>query len=444
MKSSFKLALFLIHLLGICSTAKIAQISEKTVNLKENTINNQKGINSKQKASLLSKNNANSNSNNNSNKLMNKMRYKSLSSTITTNTTGNSALVKTKVLLNTKAKDDSNSLWNQLFSQERESICRVKQAKGDNLNVSSVEIKRGERVYKGSFSWIKKWGYGPSAYLIDFLDPVFFNDITRDFSRIYKEIHEVPNKDNDMYEDVFELRKLDPTNKITDLKKLNPNYESGIYENSINSVQLDYAMRNWGWFKVDGEDSAKQMILEFDINGDGRLTPREFILGLIMHHKGKRMLCYNCLLLLKKKLSALFEYFDCGAEGFITAEVLWRFLPQLNRDEKRWNIFGIANENNIRTDCVNDFVIKNGETRPGFIAKEEFVNGILLAYWDRQTNNKEIIDNDSRSLKKLRWKDNEMVDTVAFEYMKDKELAEKIAEEEKQNEFNQKAAFKDK
>lgn len=360
------------------------------------------------------------------------------SSNLSTN--NNSSM--TMSLMSSKSKEDKSPLWNQLFSEEREIICRTKKQENSSSSLEKQQIKRGERIYKGNFKQ-KRWGYGPAAYLIDYLDSIFQKDVVKDFNKIWSEIKEFSNKDNDLYEDVFDIRKLDPTNKITELKKLNPNYIAGVYENSVNSVQIDFAMRKWGWFKVEGENTAKQFILDYDLGGDGRLTPREFFLGLIQHHKDKKILCFNCLLLLKKKIGAMFDYFDCPGEGYIKSEELWKLLPQVVRNEKKWNIFSIANQNNIRTDSINDFVIKNGVSRPGLISKEEFINGILLAYWDRHTTDENIINNDSRSLKSLRWDETGQKDLVAFEYMKEKELAEKLEEEEKQREKNIKAAFKD-
>lgn len=434
MKSFYLLSLFLILILKTNSIT-ISEKNENANNTGAHSLNN-----SKETEEIL-RNNRNSNLKNlkfqnNSNKIideLDKMRFKSTSN----------IKLQSQTLMNTKAKDDPSALWSQLFTQQRESICREK-AFTQTSQTTAQEIKNGERVYKGTFPWIKKWGYGPTAYLIDYLDPIFLNDIVFDFKKIYSELSAFSNKDNDLYEDVLSLKKLDPTGKITDLKKLNPNYESGIYEHSINSVQVNYAMTTWNWYHEKNKNSAKQFILDYDINGDGRLTPRELFLGLIVNHKSKNLLCYNCLLLVKKKISAMFEYFDCAGNGYINSEILWQLLPNLTRNETRWNIFSINNKNNIRSDCVNDFIIKNGLTKPGYVSKDEFVNGILLAYWDRQTNDKGVVDSDVRNLKSLRWKENGTIDTVAFEYMKEKELQEKIAEQEKQEMKNKLAEYNEK
>jgi len=371
------------------------------------------------------------NFNSNENKVENKVNKN-----LKTNT------VATKTLFNSRGKDDPSTLWNQLFSQERDANCQKLDLTNDSKPLSIAEIKRGERVYKSSFKWLKKWGYGPSAYLIDYLDPLFMKDVVNDFSKIYKELLVTPNIDNYFYEDVFDLKRLDPSGKITDLKKLNPSYVKEIYERSVNMVQIDYAMTEWGWYRGSSNDAPKEFVLSYDLNGDGRLSPRELILGLIVHHKSKNILCYNCLLLIKKKLTAIFSYFDCSGKRYLTAEDLWKYLPLIGRDDKRWNIFGIPNENNIRTDSINDFILKNGMSRPGYINAEEFISGILLAYWDRQTDNLAVIQDDARNLKKLRWDPTGVKDTAAFEYMKEKELAEKLAEEERQREKNLIATFK--
>lgn len=363
-------------------------------------------------------------------------------SSTTTKNLKNQAENKEKTLFNSRGKDDPSVLWTQLFTQERDGNCQKLNLKDDVKQLSIDEIRRGERIYKSDFKWVKKWGYGAVSYLIDYLDPQFFKDISNDFDKIYKELRKYSNQDNYFYEDVFDMKRLDPKGQITDLKKLNPNYEKEIYENSINMVQIDSAMTDWGWYRGTSNQAPKEFVINYDLNGDGRLNPRELILGIIVHHKSKNILCYNCLLLLKKKLAAIFSYFDCSGKRYLSAEDLWKYLPLIGRDDKRWNIFSISNENNIRTDCINDFIIKNGVTRPGYINSEEFVSGILLAYWDRQTDSVSVIKDDSRNLKRLRWDSTGTKDTAAFQYIQEKELAEKLAEEEAQREKNLLATFK--
>jgi hypothetical protein len=249
--------------------------------------------------------------------------------------------------------------------------------------------------------------------------------------------------DLDIYVDYFDIKKLDTSGKMEekDYKKLSNSYVKEIYEKSINSVQLFQAIKLWGWYAIEDNDTAREFIVNYDLNGDGRLSPREYILAVIMHHKNRKVLCHNCFLLVKKKLEAVFQYFDCLNRGYLTAEELWNRLPRLSRKDKRWNIFSFDNSDNIRTDAINDFVIKNSQARDGGLTKEEFVNGVLLGIWDRQTSDSDILFDDSRNLKELRWKDGGMIDTVAFEYIKDAEIAKIVADAQVQREKNRNAAI---
>ena len=348
---------------------------------------------------------------------------------------------KSKILSKGKSKNKNKkqsdaAIWPLLFNGPKDENCN---GQFDDDRYGNGKLKKdGESVYLDENSWIKKWGYGSTAYLIDYLDPIYMKDMVNDYQRVFEETLKFDLKDNDLCEDVFNLHRLDPSGTITDLKKLNPNYVQGIYEKSLNMVQIDQAFRQWGWHVEAGKEKevAKTFVLTYDLNGDGRLNARELVLGIITHHKDRKVLCYNCFSLLKKKLKSMFEYFDCDNNNFITAENMWNTLPQVSRGTNKYNLFSIDNENNIRLDAVNDFIIKNGYVKKGYVNSEEFINGILLAYWDRQTSFKGVLNDDSQNLKKLRWDSAQMVDKVAFQYMKDREVAKKIAEEERQKDIN--------
>ena len=108
------------------------------------------------------------------------------------------------------------------------------------------------------------------------------------------------------------------------------------------------------------KDYAKSFIKKYDMNGDGRLNPRELILGALDHNKhlfGSRI-CNHCFEYATKKIDAIFTYLDCNNDGIITAENLWNNLPRLKRASNEYNIFALGKNTGFRTDCVNDFVLK--------------------------------------------------------------------------------------
>jgi hypothetical protein len=235
-----------------------------------------------------------------------------------------------------------------------------------------------------------------------------------------------------MFLDIKKL--ISPDNKHLaskiNLKDFNKNYDQSIYPISVNSVQLHTAMKQWNWF-IDSthQNYAVDFIRRYDINGDGRLSARELVLGTIMHNRNAigSGLCQNCFQEVAKKIDALFIYLDCNNDGMLSAEDLWNNLPKLVRGDTNWNIFAINNSDNIRTSAINDFCIKNGNAKGGSVTKDEFRIGVLLGYWDRQTTDSAVLEDDSRNLKALRWTEGGTVDTVAFKYLTEKTLADLIA-----------------
>ena len=83
-------------------------------------------------------------------------------------------------------------------------------------------------------------------------------------------------------------------------------------------------------------------------------------------------------------------------------------------------MFAFGNDENIRTAAINDFILKHSTAKDGFISRREFRIGTLLGYWDRQTEISKVVLDDSRTLKKLRWSENNMIDVALYSYFKKK------------------------
>ena len=82
----------------------------------------------------------------------------------------------------------------------------------------------------------------------------------------------------------------------------------------------------------------------------------------------------------------------------VTAEHIWNGLKNLNRGTELYNIY----QCDIRTNSVNDFVIKSSKNK-GVLSKGEFRTGILLGYWTRQVKDDHIVIDDSFNGKSMRW-----------------------------------------
>ncbi len=333
------------------------------------------------------------------------------------------------------SEKDIGTLWKQLFSIPRTTACRKQLMKAKIRQMLLSQYGFGTDVDKADskFWWVKQWGYGPSAYLLDFMDPVFQQALVKNFKTIYSAVQKLNMLDTKDYQDPFDRKKL-LQSKIPSFQKMAKNkINKAVYEVSANANQINLAFQKFKWFKQPGSnDPAGDFVSKYDMDEDGRLNARELILGLIWNQRTavitKKRSCINCLENLSKKLDALFVFLDCTNKGYLTAEELWNNLPKLSRGNRKWNVFAIENSDNIRTNAINDFILKNGKAVEGGLTKEEFRNGMLLGFWDRQTAEMGIVEDDSRNLKELRWNENGMNDTVAFLYYKEKLLAEMIAE----------------
>ncbi len=330
-------------------------------------------------------------------------------------------------------------LWEQLFNGKHGQACKAEEIKKNAVQkllnsgkVPGLESKATAKKPEGADnSWVKQWGYGPSAYLLDFFDILFQKDAVKAFTDVHSELKKLNNTDTDDFEDPFALEKLVSKKNLKKigLKGVTKNYDKATYMISINTVQLNDAMPKWKWFITPKEeDFAENFVSHYDFDGDGRLNVRELIIGVIWHNKkivGVEE-CKYCFQDLTNKMDAIFAFIDCNNDGLLSAEELWRSLPSLKRGSKKYDIFKIKNSDNIRTNAINDFVIKNSGDK-GQITKEQFRTGLMLGLWDRQTSKKAVVKDDSRNLKPLRWDKSGSTDTVAFEYVKEKTLAKLIS-----------------
>ena len=168
----------------------------------------------------------------------------------------------------------------------------------------------------------------------------------------------------------------------------------------------------------------QRYVMKYDMNFDGRLNPREFLLASIWHNKqilgSPSPLCENCYFDAVKFIDAIFLYLDCDNDGYLSAEEMWTNLPNLKRNTETFNMFAFGNDENIRTAAINDFILKHSTAKDGFISRREFRIGTLLGYWDRQTEISKVVLDDSRTLKKLRWSENNMIDVALYSYFKKK------------------------
>jgi len=349
---------------------------------------------------------------------------------VSLSSSSSSSIVTKEVVV--KERPPINVVWNDLFLVSRTTSCMAEEnRKALEEQIEEEEARKNSsdssiEVNEKAFLWVKKWGFGPVSYLLDYLDPIFRDEVLQEFKDIHKAVMEQDSENTPEYKDPFDLayrisvstpeRK---TQLMKDLKIFEATYNPIVFQLSANAVQIMEALKKFRWFiDYTASDYAADFILKYDLNGDGRLNPRELILGSIMMNKhtlGSAQ-CTHCFSKIGRRISALFTYFDCGELGFINADQLWKGLPNLRRPTNQFNIFGYATNDNIRTNSVNDFVLKNQSTKDAYLEKDEFVSGLLLGIWDRQVSETAILDDDVRNLKSLRWIDNNTKDVIANNY----------------------------
>jgi hypothetical protein len=348
----------------------------------------------------------------------------------------NNLKVNEKNTVNTSAQTDQSiysKMWNDLFSVPRGKACSSTKLKA-RVRRELVEegIYPGQRIKKKKFWWIKQWGYEAAAYFFDYLDPVLREPVVKEFQSIFKDVSAFPKEDSNI-PDPFDYKKIIQKNsayltkrQINQIKLFTKNFDPDIYNISVNLPQIHAAINKWKWNINPGDASVyRRFIMSYDLNFDGRLNPREMILATIWNNQQTvgSPICDHCFFELAKTFDAIFLYMDCDNDGLLSAEEIWKNLPKINRYTEKFNIFSFGNDESIRTSSINDFILKNSKIRDGFITRNEFRIGLLLGFWDRQTEFTKILTDDSRTLKKLRWQEDEMIDIALYNYTKKKMTA---------------------
>ncbi len=323
------------------------------------------------------------------------------------------------------------NMWKTLFTVPRIHACSktrlIRRIRHELLS----EMNSSNKGKKRPFWWVKQWGYGQTAYLFDFIDPVLQIKAAAEFKLVYKAIQSFPQVDS-AYPDPYDFKALISKDNINLTKKMikrlklfTQNFDETIYNVSLNAVQIRKAISTFKWTSdLSNPNYPAKFVSKYDMNYDGRLNFRELILGSIYHNQQlvglPEPLCSFCYFEIGKTIDAIFLYLDCDNDGYLSAEEIWSNLPKLSRPTQQWNLFSFGIDDNIRTASINDFILKNSHSKDGYISRREFRVGLLLGFWDRQTEPTKIVENDSRNLKKLRWKENHMIDVALYNFYKKK------------------------
>ena len=189
---------------------------------------------------------------------------------------------------------------------------------------------------------------------------------------------------------------------------------------SITTAQINTIMTEWNWqvrYITNSPDTARAFVDEFDFNGDGRLSPEEFIIAMIISNKSiaGNGVCKNCMEeVIKNTIDPIYMYLDATNEEKVNAENIWTNLQKLKRPKPNAYNFFLCDFNggSFRTSAVNDFIIKAKHSIDGYLTKTEFRLAVLQGYWNRHVDDLGINVNAEFSMKPLRWDSEGNVDTI--------------------------------
>lgn len=351
-----------------------------------------------------------------------------------------------------KLKEDFTKQWTALFTTlvQPPQLCEPPEHL-NNEESEDGDSSEEERLTSTNTpspkanKWAKNQGFGDSAYLFDYIDDIFQADLISQFEKMYAAAKAIAPATPPTFEDPYTVEKLlyyfsqgasglsdqseappaslaTPTaDQLAQMQKYLKNFNPTIWQNSISAAQLYNIVEQWGWRKSSKSKPIKRLLDKFDFDGDGRLNPSEFVLlSIINNSKGWdrsecKQFCYTDTLI--NKIDPLFAYLDCDVDGFMSAENMWIGYANLKRkDPTKYNMYSCQMPNALnkgyRTNSPGDFILKNSHKADGFVTRHEFRLGILLGYWDRQTDQAKIYTDDSKNLKSFRWADNGLKDIV--------------------------------
>jgi hypothetical protein len=323
-------------------------------------------------------------------------------------------------------------IWENLFNdpkREKEMKCTSKLEEDKTAEEKLVAKEEGQR-HGGSWNMPKKKnnfyakrmiGWGPSAYLFDFLDDVLEKPILDEFEEIWKSAKATVPMDKD-YKDPYTLEHIlnwhgtedELIKKIEDLTRdsnNNPTFDQHVWRESVTVAQIHKFLKDNNW-QVDQTqaDPAKAFVDKYDFNGDGRLSRKELLIGMIRANKQRAatQLCTLCLSkTVKELIDPIYMYLDCTNDEKVNAENIWTGIQNLKKPEALANRYKFwaceINGGKFRTSTVNDFVMKGQKTMDGFLSKMEFRLSILQGFWARHVDDLQIHHDNSLSMKNHRW-----------------------------------------
>jgi len=328
-------------------------------------------------------------------------------------------------------QNDMAKLWEDIFKDTDRKACKVANIKGKVGETKSLEIggiRANVPLKRDNYYEKLNIGFGGSAYLFDYLDEILREPVVNNFRDVVKNIGKFPKEikgcKEDSCEDPYTLNKMlsiplenspSQDDLIQKLTRVYPSFNKDYWEKSFNAVQLRQAFTENKWYIPPGvSDPAKRLIDKFDFNGDGRLSDYEVIVAIIDANKSiyGQNKCKNCFEeVYSNFLDPIFSFSNLDNDDKISAEEMWRSFEYLKRKTNKYNIYLCrVDGQGVRTNSINDFIIKNQKVYKGSLNKKEFALGILIGYWGRQVDRSAIFMKSEKSKREDRWSDPDAVD----------------------------------
>lgn len=329
--------------------------------------------------------------------------------------------------------------WNALFSNifRPEQLCKRPDLTNPpkKVDLFANAGTDGNLPHPKANRFTKLQGSGQSAYFFDFLDDALQSEMVAHFIKVYQAAKKIVVPQG--YSEPYSLDKMiffysqgklgkfvNSTNTgsavpdinadpMVTIRKYNSAFNQEIWNTGITVGQVEVLVGAWNWYKpIRDIDFARKLVNSFDFDGDGRLNPSEFILFSIINNEkifGLAECKEHCYAkLLREKIDPMHSFIDCDHDGYISAENIWIGLQNLKRkDIKKYSMYtcqlpSILNQG-YRTLSASDFILKNSERVAGYLNINEFRHGILMGFWERQTDFSRIVVDDSKNLKSTRW-----------------------------------------
>jgi hypothetical protein len=334
----------------------------------------------------------------------------------------------------TGAKEDFSTAWTALF---KTTVRPPQQCNPPDNFIRPQAPPDGDQDLKipkkKDNPFAKLQGFGDSAYLWDYLDGVLQTTIMTELKTMYDDALKLVAPDEKVFPDPYSLQKLifyysqgkedtsnfDQAKLLTTIAAYNKNFIADVWQKSISVPQVYQIFETWGWYKLPVNDNPRKSVNYFDFNGDGRLSPYEFIIFAVVNNKNvfRNSNCKtHCFAeICSTKLDPLFAFVDCDADGWINAENMWLGLENVNRPAEGWNIYNCVLPNSVnslvRTTAMNDFILKNFKKANGYVNLDEWRRGFILGYNDRNCDDSTIFMDDTRNKKTERWNTDGTTDT---------------------------------